>query len=120
MRGSPPRVRGTAVVELVALFQDWITPACAGNRLPSLENTYNYKDHPRVCGEQISFNTFQILVRGSPQRVRGTPEYEIDSLQHSWITPACAGNRQRTAQSNQLLRDHPRVCGEQVVTVTKS
>ena len=54
-QGSPPRVRGTASKTTFANSQARITPACAGNSM-GLDNTPSLRrDHPRVCGEQLSF-----------------------------------------------------------------
>ncbi len=50
--GSPPRVRGTAVDNLVSGERRGITPACAGNRLYISQQDRKSWDHPRVCGEQ--------------------------------------------------------------------
>ena len=36
------------------------------------------------------------------------------------ITPACAGNRQDDCILYRILEDHPRVCGEQFVSVASS
>ena len=34
------------------------------------------------------------------------------------ITPACAGNRPLTSTLHEMMRDHPRVCGEQIVSLS--
>ena len=111
--GSPPRVRGTVSPEAAELYQDRITPACAGNSLFSIPNRFVDPDHPRVCGEQITPDVDQPLLKGSPPRVRGTDilswEWETDSR----ITPACAGNRAPPPPIFLRRKDHPRVCGEQ-------
>ena len=113
--GSPPRVRGTAPGRRTTGLPPGITPACAGNRLFNKLGINVKKDHPRVCGEQ----TMQCLMRhmrdGSPPRVRGTapgapaPPFPVG------ITPACAGNRACTLPGRAIIRDHPRVCGEQLL-----
>ena len=113
--GSPPRVRGTELLHRIRQGVHGITPACAGNRPCGSPALPAPGDHPRVCGEQaVSF----ILARpesGSPPRVRGTdPEYpEVEAP--PGITPACAGNRYSHHMKTIRLRDHPRVCGEQIV-----
>ena len=71
-KGSPPRVRGTAVSASVRARRLGITPACAGNSVTMLAEDWFNMDHPRVCGEQIS-SELRIGARvGSPPRVRGT------------------------------------------------
>ena len=50
--GSPPRVRGKALMLTVSGLPDRITPACAGkSQYALLPQNFN-RDHPRVCGEK--------------------------------------------------------------------
>ena len=112
-RGSPPRVRGTAILyQFHRLFQG-ITPACAGNSKIKLHWWTFLEDHPRVCGEQSPSGCKLCTFLGSPPRVRGTVLCLLQTESPCRITPACAGNspwQERGAGKN---RDHPRVCGEQ-------
>ena len=50
--GSPPRVRGTVYPRKQAKMDARITPACAGNRPSTRQQSGSLRDHPRVCGEQ--------------------------------------------------------------------
>ena len=50
--GSPPRVRGKAIVPNVEENARGITPACAGKSLGFRIFCSSEKDHPRVCGEK--------------------------------------------------------------------
>ena len=52
MRGSPPRVRGTALRPCTYLFCHGITPAGAGNSERRGRLLHLHQDHPRGCGEQ--------------------------------------------------------------------
>ena len=52
LRGSPPRVRGTALVVSFKFVSHGITPACAGNSISAPGSSAASGDHPRVCGEQ--------------------------------------------------------------------
>ena len=52
-KGSPPRVRGTGNLFHAHDGSEGITPACAGNRVNSRHCLPPFKDHPRVCGEQL-------------------------------------------------------------------
>ena len=55
---------------------------------------------------------------GSPPRVRGTGLLlRLRSRPHR-ITPAGAGNRQELTETRTRLRDHPRGCGEQLLSCT--
>ena len=52
--------------------------------------------------------------RGSPPRVRGTAFAVSANIFISRITPACAGNSSYVTAGTASIKDHPRVCGEQV------
>ena len=69
--GSPPRVRGKALVQSQAQRSTRITPACAGKRLCRSLRKARQRDHPRVCGEKESENDATATRLGSPPRVRG-------------------------------------------------
>ena len=117
-RGSPPRVRGTVCALDGSVGQLRITPACAGNSGRYGSPGRSRRDHPRVCGEQpISIETPRIL-SGSPPRVRGTVVIYIFVSQQKRITPACAGNSIRSEIFCRLKKDHPRVCGEQLLVIS--
>ena len=71
VEGSPPRVRGKALVRPCWKLSTGITPACAGKR-PAPEKTLpGFGDHPRVCGEKRPMSWPSMRPRGSPPRVRG-------------------------------------------------
>ena len=52
--GSPPRVRGKALMLTVSGLPDRITPACAGKSSGPARKRLQKRDHPRVCGEKLS------------------------------------------------------------------
>ena len=49
--------------------------------------------------------------------MRGTVIGAADVAKEKRITPACAGNRKTPFGLPLLLQDHPRVCGEQRLTI---
>ena len=51
--GSPPHVRGKAIVAFAPGSDDGITPACAGKSGFHTYCTFLNKDHPRMCGEKL-------------------------------------------------------------------
>ena len=67
-----------------------------------------------MCGEQICAILKTPANIGSPPRVRGTVDAEEYDRQRNGITPACAGNSIFHTVNAALVRDHPRVCGEQI------
>ena len=114
--GSPPRVRGTDVVPSNPESGDGITPACAGNSQPRAIEAAVGRDHPRVCGEQFSHDHGMDIWMGSPPRVRGTDYAKTTISCRGRITPACAGNRDYQTPLKSGVEDHPRVCGEQLLS----
>ena len=77
--GSPPHVRGKALCLKGSRLDAGITPACAGKRLHGRPSSCQFRDHPRMCGEKLLYQTSSSL---SP-----------------WITPACAGKRLKRSRS---------------------
>ena len=90
-RGSPPRVRGKAHLQVETQLKVRITPACAGKRSNSKLPSLHAKDHPRVCGEKSMNTSKTVRELGSPPRVRGKVSARGSFLIRSGITPACAG-----------------------------
>ncbi len=90
--GSPPRVRGTVGTEITTPAPARITPACAGNSYLMSHVSCFMSDHPRVCGEQEFLQEIHFPISGSPPRVRGTVQEELNEMLMHGITPACAGN----------------------------
>ena len=111
--GSPPRVRGTDVHIISGCNICRITPACAGNRAILFFEILIPQDHPRVCGEQGDGEVDEVLLEGSPPRVRGTVPAKHTQSFIPRITPACAGNSSPPSLGSSGGWDHPRVCGEQ-------
>ena len=69
--GSPPRVRGKGVSAGGSTADAGITPACAGKSFSRPPSGRQKGDHPRVCGEKEADVGHDIVVGGSPPRVRG-------------------------------------------------
>ena len=91
--GSPPRMRGKVLREVVHHAAERITPAYAGKRGSGSLPRSCRRDHPRVCGEKISQTRRNLPLGGSPPRVRGKVRQHLESRQSVGITPACAGKR---------------------------
>ena len=67
-----------------------------------------------MCGENPSPKAFITFSSGSPPRVRGKPILGWKMSSQQRITPACAGKTNLSCMVNKALRDHPRVCGENI------
>ena len=93
---SPPRMRGKAKEQPFQLLVDRITPAYAGKRDLVISGSGDIEDHPRVCGEKWQNRVNQLLVRGSPPRMRGKGRRNHPVIFVDGITPAYAGKSQST------------------------
>ena len=114
--GSPPRVRGKAIGIVRDAEGDGITPACAGKSSARHWKRPATRDHPRVCGEKGKKPSQVTLEKGSPPRVRGKVLHQRPELCSHGITPACAGKRHPCKVYRVAVQDHPRVCGEKIIT----
>ena len=54
MTGSPPPMRGKAVLQTTFSHRHRITPAYAGKSLKRRMRQFGCQDHPRLCGEKQS------------------------------------------------------------------
>ena len=110
MRG---KVRGSQIVVMSCR----ITPAYAGKRSSFHTQTMTLRDHPRVCGEKLCTQAEALGIEGSPPRVRGKGDFPLDGAQGQGITPAYAGKRVAGGFRPGTTQDHPRVCGEKMVSM---
>ena len=110
--GSPPRMRGKVLKQLIVDSVDGITPAYAGKRGGRHGKSLCRGDHPRVCGEKFSSRSSADLRQGSPPRMRGKVHFRQDRAHVVGITPAHAGKRPMMDSSAFSTKDHPRACGE--------
>ena len=68
-----------------------ITPAYAGKSPAYLLQRSRLKDHPRLCGEKLTFDPSGCFDRGSPPPMRGKAVDTSFLEQYLRITPAYAG-----------------------------
>ena len=114
--GSPPRMRGKGVVDVLVSEPLGITPACAGKSSLMLLWSGPLRDHPRVCGEKAYSRVIIGSLWGSPPRMRGKAVHHKHRHSPGRITPACAGKREKTPLGSGASWDHPRVCEEKVMS----
>ena len=118
--GSPPQVRGKPTKKMCPAPCIRITPAGAGKTQRAQRANPALKDHPRRCGENRIRRTRRRPTLGSPPQVRGKHEpCRAHGLERR-ITPAGAG-KTRTAESIHVsAKDHPRRCGENSASVSRT
>ena len=114
--GSPPRMRGKVPQFANLGEQPGITPAYAGKRLFWPLSGFQFKDHPRVCGEKTGMSPYGMQKTGSPPRMRGKVPERRRRTTEPGITPAYAGKSSPYSPAQKNLKDHPRVCGEKMLT----
>ena len=110
--GSPPRVRGKAADRQTVSVRPRITPARAGKRPATTSTRKCTWDHPRACGEKYLAFAMNMLMVGSPPRVRGKATQERCGRAARGITPARAGKSAARRVQRKRRADHPRACGE--------
>ena len=90
-QGSPPHMRGKvhSLVNLCLLSR--ITPAHAGKRSQIRLYRKVMKDHPRTCGEKLTFPSICLILVGSPPHMRGKGKFAEKFNKKPRITPAHAG-----------------------------
>ena len=98
LTGSSPRMRGKPAVFAIAEDTERIIPAHAGqtSTLPRLAHLI--ADHPRACGANGVWGTFNIRGHGSSPRMRGKHRL---SVRHWWM------NRIIPAHAGQTRHRHP-------------
>ena len=69
--GSPPRVRGKVTACFPGTLEPGITPARAGKSPWARLSMWGTGDHPRACGEKLSFFFLTRYKSGSPPHTRG-------------------------------------------------
>ena len=95
VQGSPPRMRGKAILRSSPAQLVGITPAYAGKSDPEKQPGAARWDHPRVCGEKKRLQPTITAQPGSPPRVRGKASCILVSSSTVGITPAYAGKSRR-------------------------
>ena len=78
--------------------------------------TTTYKDHPRGCGEHRVVRCRSSASAGSSPRMRGTLGCDRHADRFLGIIPADAGNTPRTRWATCWEQDHPRGCGEHMIS----
>ena len=90
-----------------------ITPAWAGKSACRYPWFCSHEDYPRVGGEENTTKRKLNARAGLPPRGRGREADSLVAFFADGITPAWAGKRQVYTKQTRLIRDYPRVGGEE-------
>ena len=112
IRGSPPHVRERLPIAHLFFPLLRITPACAGKTDFGFINLTTNRDHPRMCGKDVSPYRELQTNPGSPPHVRERRVQVGKAADDVGITPACAGKTRPVRLAELCMRDHPRMCGK--------
>ena len=118
--GSPPHARARQSVGEGQSGNARITPACAGKTWARACSVERRPDHPRMRGEDETCPTTAPREGGSPPHARGRRSPLKVSKGNRRITPACAGKTCFWSRRRPAAPDHPRMRGEDSVTVLPS
>ena len=90
--GSSPHARGAVFAMTSGDLRRRIIPACAGSRAAVGKPSPQFKDHPRMRGEQIKRGAVEMTYKGSSPHARGAGRERNRRTTESRIIPACAGS----------------------------
>ncbi len=116
--GAPPRVRGRRVGWRRMGRGVGSTPACAGTTCRRWTWASSCTEHPRVCGDDDARRHATAQYPGAPPRVRGRRVGVRPADRGGGSTPACAGTTGTLWRAESPIREHPRVCGDDLGGVT--
>ena len=116
-QGSSPRVRGKRDASKAPPAPTGLIPACAGKTRDASRFPDPKRAHPRVCGENDKDPYSDKTLSGSSPRVRGKHTGIALLIRIYGLIPACAGKTQRPSPYRPRGPAHPRVCGENSITL---
>ena len=90
-------------------------PAYAGKTFVRQSRPLARSEHPRVCGENMGFRVRESRPVGTSPRMRGKLPQQHAGRNPRRNIPAYAGKTQGSNTSGQAPKEHPRVCGENMV-----
>ena len=118
--GSSPHTRGARTRRLGASAALGIIPAYAGSTAGAVAARGRGRDHPRIRGEHYRPNGACYHEPGSSPHTRGAQRQGKGTVRLRGIIPAYAGSTQASTNRLHVHRDHPRIRGEHVVTISET
>ena len=116
-RGTSPRMRGKRKKLSLGLATLRNIPAYAGKTGVTEQLSRDSREHPRVCGENRGLLGQILYHGGTSPRMRGKPVPATNELTQLRNIPAYAGKTWWRRWKRTPETEHPRVCGENRVTL---
>ena len=116
--GSSPRGRGKPPATTGYPRRRRLIPAWAGKTITEDSDTQANRAHPRVGGENLKFLVSATTETGSSPRGRGKPSGRRQRRRTCRLIPAWAGKTCHRAARCRRLGAHPRVGGENRLSVS--
>ena len=113
--GTSPRMRGKPRLHLSEPAPIRNIPAYAGKTSSVLSQAILIMEHPRVCGENAERMAVPAMVPGTSPRMRGKLHELPDLSFGCGNIPAYAGKTRFLSSQPDTLKEHPRVCGENLM-----
>ncbi len=111
MKGSPPPMRGQAVVGVFLLLAVRFTPTWVGSASMVRPTGDDRRVHPQSCGVCGDGCPSVVTDGGSPPPMRGLHGL-VEFLQVAvGLTPGWAGSARPANSFSSLMREYPRLCG---------
>ena len=115
LRGSSPPVRGALKRVAAEGLTGGLIPARAGSTNRSDCPGCTRRAHPRPCGEHRLQPAGITSAWGSSPPVRGAPAVHDPAFRREGLIPARAGSTTYARFFGNLVRAHPRPCGEHLL-----
>ena len=116
--GSSPHTRGALRDTPAQNVDARIIPAYAGSTIRAKAYDPNRRDHPRIRGEHRLFTEYERRGGGSSPHTRGAHTALMTQIGTIGIIPAYAGSTRCSRRATSACRDHPRIRGEHLGTLT--
>ena len=116
-KGTSPRMRGKLRRRYPSRAGRRNIPAYAGKTVGVATNSNPDTEHPRVCGENIMKMPTDENIGGTSPRMRGKLSQYTDAMFIRRNIPAYAGKTTGCIRRRQPCPEHPRVCGENGLSV---
>ena len=107
-------MRGKLRERLEDAWEQRNIPAYAGKTVCVNSVTITFPEHPRVCGENSALRYSIRRSRGTSPRMRGKHGVAMEAVKNGRNIPAYAGKTATRIGIWHALKEHPRVCGENV------